>query len=134
MQHIGNHSAAHDQTPTPATSSSTQLTLGLGHDFLSILGDAGLLLQLRLEGLDSAGGDQVDLDGLLAPFDDDRVRHGGGVAVRGEREGIRDLRDGAAVAKNGGGSRKQGEDDGSAGCHFQGLSVCQSARPRTDRK
>ena len=92
MQHIGNHSAAHDQTPTPATSSSTQLTLGLGHDFLSILGDAGLLLQLRFEGLDSAGGDQVDLDGLLAPFDDDRVRHGGVVARAMESVEGRDTR------------------------------------------
>ena len=86
---------------------STQLTLGLGHDFLSILGDAGLLLQLRLEGLDSAGGDQVDLDGLLSPFDDDRVRHDDDeYGVVASVEG-RDTRDGAAVAKNGGGSREK---------------------------
>ena len=52
------------------------LTFGLGHDLLSILGHAGLLLELGLEALDAASGDQVDLDGLLSPLDDDWVRHG----------------------------------------------------------
>lgn len=51
------------------------LTFGLGHDFLSILRNSGLLLQLGLEALDSPRGDQVDLHGLLAPLDDDGVRH-----------------------------------------------------------
>ena len=58
MQHIGNRSAAHDQTPTPATSFSTQLTVG--HDDVDgIVGEGIDLIQL----LDLA---QVEFDVVVS--------------------------------------------------------------------
>ena len=78
---------AHHIMTTHRSRSQTDLTFGLGHDFLSILGDAGLLLQLGLEALDTPRGDQVDLHGLLAPLDDDRVRHVGVVVVAKNNNG-----------------------------------------------